>query len=55
MAAIPREARDGLMRVWLEILRERHPDTSWIPARESPREEGSLTEAPDETTALSAA
>jgi hypothetical protein len=30
MAAIPREARDGLIRAWLEILRERHPGTSWI-------------------------
>jgi hypothetical protein len=28
---LPREARDGLMRVWLEILRERHPGTSWVP------------------------
>jgi hypothetical protein len=32
MAAIPREARDGLMRAWLEILRERHPEVSWLPA-----------------------
>jgi len=31
MAAIPREARDGLMRVWLEILRERHPGVTWLP------------------------
>jgi hypothetical protein len=31
MAAIPREARDGLMRAWLEILREQHPDVSWLP------------------------
>ena len=29
---IPLEARDGLMRAWLEILRERHPDVAWIPA-----------------------
>lgn len=28
---LPREARDGVMRVWLEILRERHPGTSWAP------------------------
>ena len=27
---IPREARDGLMRAWLEILKERHPDVTWI-------------------------
>jgi hypothetical protein len=25
MTRIPREAREGLMRAWLEILRERHP------------------------------
>jgi hypothetical protein len=38
MAAIPQEARDGLMRAWLEILREHHPGTSWIPAGESASE-----------------
>jgi hypothetical protein len=27
---IPREARAGLMRAWLEILKERHPEVSWI-------------------------
>jgi hypothetical protein len=32
MNQIPRQARDGLMRAWLEILRERHPDVSWLPA-----------------------
>ena len=52
MSQIPREAREGLMRTWLEILRERHPDTSWIPAGESPTEEGSPTKAQDETTEL---
>jgi hypothetical protein len=31
MTLIPREARDGLMRAWLEILRERHPGVAWIP------------------------
>jgi hypothetical protein len=30
MASITREARDGLMRVWLEILRERHPGVTWV-------------------------
>jgi hypothetical protein len=30
MGRIPREARDGLMRAWLEILRERHPGSSWV-------------------------
>jgi hypothetical protein len=32
MSRIPREARDGLMRAWLKILRERHPDVSWVAA-----------------------
>jgi hypothetical protein len=32
MSRLPREARDGLMRAWLEILRERHPEVSWLPA-----------------------
>jgi hypothetical protein len=32
MSRLPREARDGIMRAWLEILRERHPEVSWIPA-----------------------
>lgn len=30
MTALPREARDGLMRAWLELLREQHPGVSWI-------------------------
>jgi hypothetical protein len=30
MSRLPREARDGLMRAWLEILKERHPEVSWI-------------------------
>jgi hypothetical protein len=29
---IPREAREGVMRAWLEILRQRHPGVTWIPA-----------------------
>ena len=31
MNALHREARDGLMRAWLELLRERHPGVTWIP------------------------
>jgi hypothetical protein len=27
---LPREARDGLMRAWLEILREKHPGIAWV-------------------------
>ena len=32
MSRLPREAREGLLRAWLEILRERHPGTTWVPA-----------------------
>ncbi|MBA2708911.1 MAG: hypothetical protein H0U59_13990 [Gemmatimonadaceae bacterium] len=31
MNALHREARDGLMRAWLELLRERHPGVTWTP------------------------
>jgi hypothetical protein len=27
---IPREAREGLMRAWVAILKERHPQVTWI-------------------------
>jgi len=33
---LPREARDGIMRVWLEILRERRPGVTWVPAVREP-------------------
>jgi hypothetical protein len=29
---IPREARGGLTRAWLDILHQRHPGVTWIPA-----------------------
>jgi hypothetical protein len=29
---LPRQAREGLMRAWLEILRVRHPEVTWIAA-----------------------
>ena len=38
MSRIPREARDGLMRAWLEILRERHPGVSWVPGEQVTQE-----------------
>jgi hypothetical protein len=31
VSRIPREAREGLLRAWLEILRERHPGVTWLP------------------------
>jgi hypothetical protein len=35
---LPREARDGLMRAWLEILKERHPAVTWIAKEATPAE-----------------
>jgi hypothetical protein len=54
MTLIPREAREGLMRAWLEILRERHPGTSWI-VEESPSEDDPSTDAQSENRELSSA
>jgi hypothetical protein len=34
MTELPREARDGLMRAWLQLLRERHPDVTWVPVEQ---------------------
>jgi hypothetical protein len=36
VSRLPREARDGLMRAWLEILREQHPDVTWVPLKDAP-------------------
>ncbi len=35
MSRLPREAREGLMRAWLEILREQHPDVTWVPLEDA--------------------
>ncbi len=32
MSTLPREAREGLMRAWLELLKDRHPGVNWISA-----------------------
>jgi hypothetical protein len=34
VTALPREARDGLMRAWLKVLSDRHPQVTWLPAHE---------------------
>jgi hypothetical protein len=38
MGRLPREARDGIMRAWLEILRERHPGVSWMQVEQTKEE-----------------
>jgi hypothetical protein len=39
MTQLPREARDGIMRAWLQILRERHPDVSWVVGSDGPEDD----------------
>lgn len=39
MSQLPREARQGLMRVWLEILREKHPGTNWVAVEQDSKPE----------------
>jgi hypothetical protein len=50
VSRLPREARDGLMRAWLEILRERHPGICWVPA-EQERHDAALRVRATETDA----
>ena len=46
MTGLPREARDGLMRAWLEILREHHPDVTWLPLEDvSPMDDANTDSA----------
>ncbi len=50
--SLPREAREGLRRVWLEILKERHPDVCWVSVSDSPNRALS-SRPPIETAAAS--
>ena len=52
MSRLPGEARDGLMRAWLEILRERHPGVSWLPLEDGSLKDDSPTDAQSETSEL---
>jgi hypothetical protein len=31
LTKLPREAREGLMRAWLKVLSDRHPNVTWVP------------------------
>lgn len=33
MSRLPTEAREALMRVWLDLLGERHPGLTWLPSQ----------------------
>jgi hypothetical protein len=48
MTQLPREAREGLMRAWVAILQERHPEVTWIPASAPDNSEEPTTESPGE-------
>lgn len=37
MSGLPREAREGLMRAWLELLKERYPGVTWIAVAQNSR------------------
>jgi hypothetical protein len=52
---ITREARDGLMRAWLEVLREKHPGVTWVPAVEAASPEDHPSSGMPETPAAVAA
>jgi hypothetical protein len=52
MSRLPREARDGLMRAWLQLLHETHPQVSWIEVEQQPSE--LLTAAADDELASAA-
>jgi hypothetical protein len=52
---MPREAREGLIRAWLEILHERHPEVTWVPidSTNSPEDHPS-TDAPASSVPVTA-
>jgi hypothetical protein len=31
VSTLPKEARNGLLRAWLKVLRDRHPEVTWVP------------------------
>ncbi len=47
---IPGQARDGLMRAWLDILHERHPGVTWIPVQAVEISEKRPRSRPDRTS-----
>jgi hypothetical protein len=38
VSRLPHEALDGVMRAWLEILHQRHPEVTWMPVGSGSRE-----------------
>jgi hypothetical protein len=55
MGRLPTEAREGLMRAWLSILAERHPEMAWVPCERAEEAECELDPREEEHTLLTAA
>lgn len=36
MNTLPPEAREGLIRAWLKVLSDRHPEVTWVPVSDQP-------------------
>jgi hypothetical protein len=49
VSRIPREAREGVMRAWLEILRDRHPSVSWVPVEQGEQDIAMEPDPPENT------
>jgi hypothetical protein len=54
MSRLPAEAREAVMRVWLEILREKHPGVSWVPVERDLSGTGSAETSDSVSTATDA-
>jgi hypothetical protein len=53
MTGLPREAREEVMRAWLDILRQRHPGFTWIAADEEETPEENEAQAHTEPELVS--
>jgi hypothetical protein len=47
VSRLPREAREGLMRAWLEILRDRHPSATWVSVEQVEQQIATEPDPPD--------
>jgi len=36
VSTLPKEAREGLMRAFLKVLSDRHPNVTWVPVNHQP-------------------
>jgi hypothetical protein len=54
MSRLPRKARDGLMRAWLDILYERYPDVRWVRAQQAEAQEDASNNEASSNASLAA-